>query len=114
MPADGGPARPLAAKLGLKPGMRALLLDPPPGYLAALGAVATQVELCAEDSQRLDFIQLFATERVALEAHLPRLAAALDRRGALWLCWPKRTPRAGKAPPPGDLRERDIREAGLA
>ena len=114
MPSDGASARPLDARLGLKPGMRALLLDAPPGYLVALGEVAAQVEFCAEESENLDFIQLFATERAALEARLPRLVAALDQRGALWLCWPKRTPRAGKAAPQGDLRERDVREAGLA
>ena len=114
MPSDSASPRPLAVRLGLKPGMRTLLLDAPPGYVAALGAVAAQVEFCAAGSERLDFIQFFATERAALADRLSQLVAALDQRGALWLCWPRRTSRAGQAASPGDLGERDVREAGLA
>ena len=101
--------RPLAAKLGLKPGMRALLLDAPPGYLDALGAVAAQMEFCEPPAHDLDFIQVFATDHAALVAQLPALVAALTPQGALWLCWPKRAAKL-----PTDLRERQVREAGLA
>jgi hypothetical protein len=101
--------RPLAAKLGLKPGMRALLLDAPPGYLAALGEVAAQVEFCELPAHDLDFIQVFATDHPALVARLPALVAALTPQGALWLCWPKLAAKL-----PTNLRERQVREAGLA
>ncbi len=101
--------RPLAAKLGLKPGMRALLLDAPPGYLSALGAVAAQVEFCEPSARELDFIQVFATDHAALVALLPSLVAALIPQGALWLCWPKLAAKL-----PTDLRESLVREAGLA
>jgi hypothetical protein len=106
----GYSARPLAAKLGLKPGMRALLLDAPQGYLAALGDVASTVEWIVDvDATGLDFIQMFASERGELEARLPALVAPLAPDGALWLCWPKLA--SGR---PTDLRETVIREIGLA
>ncbi|HEY7976215.1 MAG TPA: hypothetical protein VID72_12785 [Ktedonobacterales bacterium] len=105
--------RPLAAKLGLAPGMRALLLDAPPGYLATLGEVAAQVELCAPPASDLDFIQVFATDHTALVALLPQLVAALTQRGALWVCWPKRAAKPAEQLS-GDLRESLVREAGLA
>lgn len=101
--------RPLAAKLGLKPGMRALLLDAPPGYLAALGEVVAQVEFCDLPADDLDIIQVFATEHAALVELLPSLIAALAPSGALWLCWPKLAAKL-----PTDLREARVRAAGLA
>lgn len=101
--------RPLAAKLGLKPGMRALLLDAPPGYLAALGEVVAQVEFCDLPADDLDIIQVFATEHAALVELLPSLVAALAPSGALWLCWPKLAAKL-----PTDLREARVRAAGLA
>ncbi len=113
MQPTGYSQRPLAAKLGLKPGMRALLLDTPPGYLTTLGEIAVQVELCDAEARGLDFIQVFATDHAALVALLPRLIAALDQHGALWLCWPKLAARPA-ARLPTNLRERLVREAGLA
>jgi hypothetical protein len=109
MQPSGYSQRPLAAKLGLKPGMRALLLDAPPGYLAVLGEVAAQVEFCELPARDLDFIQVFATDHAALVALLPSLVAALAPQGALWLCWPKLAAKL-----PTNLRERQAREAGLA
>ncbi len=107
--------RPLATKLGLAPGMCALLLNAPSGYLAALGEVAAQVEFCdpnASDATAwtdLDFIQHFALDSAALVARLPSLAAALAPRGALWLCWPKRAAKL-----PTNVTEAGVRAAGLA
>lgn len=109
MQPSGYAQRPLAAKLGLAPGMQALLLDAPPGYRSALGAIAAQVEFGELPARDLDFIQVFATDRAALMALLPQLVAALAPSGALWLCWPKLASKL-----PTDLRESHVREAGLA
>lgn len=109
MPSDGYAARPLAAKLGLKPGMRVALFHAPPEYLAALGPIADQLELRDSTTGELDLIQLFATEQAALMEALPALVAALALQGALWICWPKQA-----ATLPTDLREGVVRVAGLA
>lgn len=109
MQPTGYTARPLAAKLGLKPGMRVALIGAPQDYLTKLGPVAEQVALCDLSATGLDVIQFFATEQSALTEALPALVAALDPLGALWLCWPKQ---AGNLPT--DLRDGAVRAAGLA
>jgi hypothetical protein len=112
MQPTGYSQRPLAAKLGLKPGMRARLIGAPPDYLAALGPVTAQVKLDELDESAasgLDFIQVFATDHAALMRALPSHVQALAPNGALWLCWPKLTAKV-----PTDLREQAVRDAGLA
>lgn len=101
--------RPLAAKLGLKPGMRVRLIGAAPDYLAALGAAVAQVEFDDSATTGLDFIQVFATDHAMLIQTLSQQAPALAPTGALWLCWPKLAAKI-----PTDLREQAVREAGLA
>ena len=108
MPPDEYAARPLAAKLGLKPGMHVALLHAPPEYLATLGPIADQLALRDPTAGEMDLIQLFATEQVTLMEALPALVAALAPQGALWVCWPKQAARH-----PTDLREGAVRAAGL-
>lgn len=101
--------RPLAAKLGLKPGMRARLIGAPPDYMATLGLVVAQVEFDDSATSGLDFIQVFAADQAALMRSLPSQVEALASNGALWICWPKLAAKIAT-----DLREQTVREAGLA
>ncbi len=101
--------RPLAAKLGLKPGMRARLISAPADYLAALGPVTAQVAFDDTATSGLDFIQVFSTDHAALMRALPSYVQALTPNGALWLCWPKLAAKVST-----DLREQVVRDAGLA
>jgi alkylation response protein AidB-like acyl-CoA dehydrogenase len=39
----------------------------------------------------LDYLHVFESERDALAETVPRLAAALDDRGLLWISWPKKS-----------------------
>ncbi len=57
----------------------------------------------------LDLVVAFFVERRQLERRLPRLIAALDPAGALWIAWPKRASRVET-----DLTEDVVRELGLA
>src|SRR5215472_5082523 len=81
--------RPLAAKLGVKPGCRAYFSHSPEGYLAALGDVVATLAISPVLTSPLDFIHHLVTERKALEADFPRLKAALAQDGMLWISWPK-------------------------
>ncbi|HEX8983072.1 MAG TPA: hypothetical protein VF792_09905 [Ktedonobacterales bacterium] len=109
MQPTGYSQRPLAAKLGLKSGMRVRLIGAPADYLEALGAVVAQVEFDDSATSELDFIQVFAIHQSALMGSLPAQVSALAPNGALWLCWPKLSAKV-----PTDLREQAVREAGLA
>ena len=57
---------------------------------------------------RLDFIQLFATERRRLERQLSALKQRLAPAGMLWICWPKKAPSLET-----DLTREVVRAAGL-
>ena len=56
----------------------------------------------------LDLVVCFVTERRALERRLPKLRAALDPAGMLWIAWPKRA--SGVAT---DMTEDVVREVAL-
>lgn len=49
----------LAKKLGIKPGHRAIVLNPPPGHLMELGPLPEGVELAREPEGTFDFAHLF-------------------------------------------------------
>ncbi len=99
---------PLLKKLGIKAGMRVLLLNAPAAYLALLGPLPAGVTLLAAPESALDFIQLFSRESADLAGWFPRLKVALAPAGVLWISWPKRAARI-----PTDLSENLIRDMGL-
>lgn len=96
--------RPLAEKLGIKPGMRVAILNAPDGY-PPLDAVT----LVDPPAHPLDLIHLFTTRRAELDAEFPTLKAALAPNGMIWISWPKKAAKV-----PTDLDENLIREIGLA
>lgn len=78
---------PLHKKLGLKNGMRAILIDAPAEALAA-------IDLPADDlTQRLagsfDYIHVFVKDQRNLDAAFPKLKGHLLKGGTLWVSWPK-------------------------
>lgn len=101
--------RALPDKLGIKPGARMLLVNPPEGYQRALGPLPTGVTLMDRPEPPLDVIHLFTRSRADLEARFPALKAALAPDGMLWVSWPKRTSGI-----PTDLTETVVRRVGLA
>jgi hypothetical protein len=100
---------PLPKKLGIKPGSRVALVGAPDGFLdSTLQPLPDEVELRARARGPLDVIVLFTKRRAELERRFDRLAAALDRAGALWVAWPKGT--SGVAT---DLNESIVRDVAL-
>ena len=96
--------RPLADKLGLKPGMRAAVLHPPGDYPSL-----DDVILVDPPARPLDFIHLFTTRRAELESAFPELKTALAANGMFWISWPKKSAKVAT-----DLDENFVREFGLA
>jgi len=92
---------PLLKKLGLKPGMKALLLGA--AYKAPAG-----VTVATKPAPSLDFIHLFVKEREELSKQFAGLARALAPAGMLWVSWPK-----GASKVATDLNENIVREIGL-
>ena len=111
--AKGSAAKDLADKLGVAPGCRLAVLNPPWHFVQDLMSVRedlrgmqTQVE--AGDAQDLDVVIYFSRGRKGLEENLPTLRSRLAPAGALWIGWRKK----GKSLKE-DPDEAFVRAAGL-
>lgn len=78
---------PVLEKIGVKPGMRSILVDAPPEVLEVLDLPNDDV------SHRLtgffDYIHIFVKHREHLDVTFPKLKGHLDTDGMLWVSWPK-------------------------
>jgi hypothetical protein len=100
---------PLVDKLGVKQGDRLAFPGAPQGFRSTLGPLPEGTTVKARASRPLDMIVFFTTSRSQLRRRLPRLRAALDPAGGLWVAWPKRSSGV-----PTDMTEDVARELGLA
>ena len=97
---------PIARKLGMNSGMRALIIAPPPGYLKLLAPLPDGLTVSSRADGTYPFVQVFATRL----SEISRVAQRLSKRAApsalVWISYPKKTSRTG-----GDLSRDLIREA---
>lgn len=107
MPGYSG--KPLATKLGLKPGYRVFVVPRPENYLEMLGAVPADLTFVDDLHAAVEIIHFFTTSLDLLRERLPVYRAAIVPNGAIWVSWPKKRPRT-----PATLTEADIRAAALA
>lgn len=84
--AAGYSSTPQARKLGLKPGQRVRIDQPPDGW--ALDH-PPELSMVAEP-EAADVILSFFRNAAELPARLPALAAAIYPEGALWIAWPRK------------------------
>ena len=84
---DAGSGRPQATKLGLKPGQRVGLSDPPPGWALADPPAGL---LDAEPDGPADVIVAFFATAGEIAERLDGLARRIYPAGALWAAWPRR------------------------
>jgi len=82
---------PLAKKMKLRPGSRALILNSPPGYPNELAPLPKGVELVEQVRGKFDWIQLFVQTQAELAAQAPKAIAALKPDSLLWISFPKGT-----------------------
>ena len=107
-PNAGYSGKPLADKLGLKAGQRALLVGVSDDVGATLGAALAAV-LRLPRLAPFDFALAFVASRVALADTLDRLEPKLVDTGMLWIGWPKKASGVST-----DLTEDAVRAAALA
>lgn len=81
----------LAKKLQLKPGMRLIVMNPPPGYVESLGELPEGARLEEKASGSFDFVQLFVKDSAELRRFAPKVARAVKHDGLLWISYPKRS-----------------------
>jgi hypothetical protein len=103
----GYSGKPLAAKLGIRPDSRVLVVGAPDGF--DLAAPAGAVVHTRAGSSAYDVILAFCPDRSALRRRFAAQPPRLVPAGALWISWPKRS--SGVAT---DLDENAVRAHGLA
>lgn len=111
-PADcmpGYSGTPLPKKLGIKPGFKVCLIDPPPEVTAALKSELAECEMAINGKIKLDFAMVFTKSMAPLTKEFQRISKLLAPAGMLWISWPKKSSGV-----PTDLDENIVREIGLA
>jgi hypothetical protein len=83
----------LVKKLLLKPGMRAMVINAPAGYLDRITPLPEGVTLV--DGGPVDWVQVFLRDKAEVDALAPHGIEALKAQGVLWLCYPKGGAKAG-------------------
>jgi hypothetical protein len=101
----GYSGRPQAVKLGLKPGQRVSLHQPPPGW--ALTRPPDGLAGAGPDGQA-DVIVAFFSEAADMAAQIGGLGRRIYPAGALWVAWPRRA--AGHR---SDITDNLIRDQAL-
>jgi hypothetical protein len=105
---------PLAQKLGLKDGHRALFIDLPVSLVDLttsrqfLESTRITVDQLGDATPGYDFIHLFATARSVLEALAQPLMNLIARDGMIWVSWPKKAAKVAT-----DITEDVIRDVVL-
>jgi hypothetical protein len=108
MPA-GYSGRPLAAKLGLKPGQRAWASGMPASVLAEIEAEVPGFAFAdGAPEAGLDAAHVFTASRAELEAQIAPLRPLLAPAGMIWVSWPKKASKV-----PTDITEDTVREVAL-
>jgi len=102
---------PLPRKLGIKPGARFGVVNPPLDFRRTLGELPPGVRPAAVPAgkSRFDVIVCFAPTIAEVARRVPALKARLDPAGGLWVAWPKKA--SGMVT---DVGENAVRALGLA
>lgn len=86
---------PLAKKLQMKAGQRAVIINPPAGYLDRLVPLPTGVELVETSAEQCDFVLVFVKNMEDLQKFLPFAIQAVKHDALLWIAYPKGGAKAG-------------------
>ena len=84
----GYSGKPLWQKLGLKPGQRVAVIDPPGDYAALTGLDLAMLTHCDAE---LDVAHLFVRDRAALKLALDHWPGRMGAGGMIWVSWPKKS-----------------------
>jgi hypothetical protein len=91
MPTGGRVWLRLVKKLGLKPGMRALVLGVPSGYMNSLAPLPDRVEVSLSLGSAHEFVQFFATKKSEITKSAKKLLQSAAPDVLVWITYPKKT-----------------------
>jgi hypothetical protein len=99
---------PLAAKLGIRPGMTMRAVNEPLEYREWLAPLPDGARFSTRASARTELVHHFATHKSELAAALRRYRKALAPTVPVWVSWPKKSSKL-----PTDISEDGIRALAL-
>jgi hypothetical protein len=85
----------LPKKLQMKAGQRAVILNPPSGFVNMLVPLPEGVELVAFSEEPCDFALVFVKNMADLQQFLPTVAQTVKYDALLWIAYPKGGAKAG-------------------
>src|SRR5439155_27004281 len=88
----GYSGRPVAGKLGFKPGLVVALVHPPGDCRRLVGPMPENVALRRRASGVVDIVHAFVKKRSVLEAGFERWKGAIRANGCVWVSWPVKAP----------------------
>ena len=97
---------PVARKLGMNPGTRALVIGPPARYLKLLRPLPDGLIVSSRSGGMYPFVQVFATRLSQIMRFAQRLSKHAAPNALVWISYPKKTSKVK-----GDLSRDVIREA---
>jgi hypothetical protein len=97
---------PVARKLGMNPGMRGLIIAPPPGYLKLLAPLPDGLTVSSRAHGIYPFVQVFATHLSEISRFAQRLSKYAAPNALVWISYPKKTSKRA-----GNLSRDVIRKA---
>jgi hypothetical protein len=97
---------PIAKKLGMKPGLRALIVAAPPDYLKLLAPLPEGAIVSSKAGGTYEFVQIFATQLSEISKAASTLSKHAAPHALVWISYPKKTSKTN-----GDLSRDVIREA---
>lgn len=86
---------PLAKKLGIKTGLRVLLVGAPEHYASLLDPLPDGVRFVTSMNASIDLAHVFTADQTALSHQLRTFRQALKPDAIVWVSWPKK---ASKVP----------------
>jgi hypothetical protein len=81
----------IVKKLGLKPGMWAVVLSAPSGYLQSLTPLPDRVKISRRLGSTHQFVQLFATKKSDITKLATKLLQSAAPGALVWITYPKKT-----------------------
>jgi predicted SnoaL-like aldol condensation-catalyzing enzyme len=81
----------IVKKLGLKPGMHALILGAPSGYMDSLAPLPDGVAVSMSLGNAHEFVQFFATKKSEITKSAKKLLQSAAPGALVWVTYPKKT-----------------------
>lgn len=80
----------IVKKLGLKPGMKALVLRAPSGYVNSLLPLPDRVEISEDLDGIHEFVQFFAMQKSDIAGSAKKILQSAAPGALVWISYPKR------------------------